>query len=119
MKVSEERKFANCSTRKLRRARNLYKFICAKRINRDADFAIIAAYRAIDSGLFSSSTQLSDVVFSFLRIAWSRFCVDSWLNSIKDHTEYGKTMHKARIIQSRVKRKYEGKPKIKLTKDLT
>jgi len=73
MRISKNRLLANCSTTQLRRARRLYKFLCAPAISAKPDYAIITAQRAKEAGLYAESYTLKDATFAMERGSYKRY----------------------------------------------
>jgi hypothetical protein len=70
MSIRSNRVFHDLSVCRLRRARRLYGYICSKTLNSQPAFAIVAAKRAKDAGLYSESTAITSIVFSLCRYAY-------------------------------------------------
>lgn len=72
------------SSKKLRRARRLYKYLVAKAIIKNPELSFVLGVKAINAGLYSSNTCLKDVVFSLWRGAAKRFNM-VWFDSFETH----------------------------------
>lgn len=57
---------------KLRRARRLYRYLCADFIIKNPVTSFPIAFRAMKAGLYSENSTINDVVFSFWRGAWKK-----------------------------------------------
>ena len=106
------------SSKKLRRARKLYGFLCSKLINKHAQAAIPLAIRAKEFGLYSENTGVDHVIFSLCRYAYKHSSYRSgnfsdWHKWIRNHD----TEIDNRPIWHGVKRlpKKGNKPHIKLS----
>lgn len=104
--IESNRAFISLSGAKLRRARNLYKFIIAPVIHENPRVALLICKRAMDAGLFSEGNSMNDVVFSFIRAAYKRFNnMESW-HQYTDRKQITFLWFEARLYYKKTKKGY-------------
>ena len=112
MSFALERQHYFQNSKKLRRARKLYKFLIAPAIFKNPQLVYILAVRAIDAGLYARSNNLTDVVSSLWGGVPKRFnmtwygvcnhCSNNWFDAKRyfRKNEYGyyNQIKKIRIV---------------------
>lgn len=75
MNFRNERRMYNDNSKKLRRARKLYKHLIAPYIYKNHELVYALAVRGVQAGLWSFNTAPTDIVYSMLSTVRKRFDV--------------------------------------------